>query len=186
MTKIGYGRVSTRDQDHTAQHRRLTEAGCDKIYVEKASGRLASRPELDKALAYLREGDTFIVTKLDRLGRSVKNLADTGEKLKERGVTLVVLDQNIDTSTAAGRFFYNTLANMAEFEADLNRERTLDGLATARARGRKGGRPTSATDDKVKLAQKMYDEGRIVEDIAKTFNVSRPTIYRWLQKDQEG
>lgn len=184
MTNIGYGRVSTRDQDHTAQQRRLTEAGCERVYVEKITGRLGSRPELDKALAYLREGDTFTITKLDRLGRSVKNLAELGELLRAKGVNLVVLDQGIDTSSAAGRFFFNMLASVAEFEADLNQERTLDGLATARARGRKGGRPTSATDDKVKLAQSMYDEGRIVDDIAKTFNVSRPTIYRWLQKSQ--
>ena len=118
MTKIGYGRVSTRDQDHTAQHRRLTEAGCDKIYVEKASGRLASRPELDKALAYPVRGDTFIVTKLDRLGRSVKNLADTGEKLKERGV--IGRARSEHRHLYRGRsILYNTLANMAEFEADF-------------------------------------------------------------------
>ncbi len=184
MTNIGYGRVSTKDQDHTAQHRRLKEAGCEEVYVEKITGRLGSRPELDKALAYLREGDTFTVTKLDRLGRSVKNLAELGELFRVKGVNFVVLDQGIDTSSAAGRFFFNMLASVAEFEADLNHERTLDGLATARARGRKGGRPTSATDDKVKLAQEMYDAGRIVEDIAKTFNVSRPTIYRWLEKAQ--
>ncbi len=185
MAIIGYGRVSTQDQNPQGQRDRLAAEKCERVFIDKKSGRLASRPELDKALAYLRESDTLMITKLDRLGRSVKNLAVIAELLQQQKVSLRVLDQGIDTSNAAGRFFFNMLASVAEFEADLNRERTLDGLATARARGRMGGRPSTMTTDKLEMAQKMYDQGRKVEDIANTFNVSRPTIYRWLKNPEE-
>ncbi|MFI6368342.1 recombinase family protein [Nocardia sp. NPDC050630] len=132
--QIGYGRVSTCDQHPEAQHDALTAAGCEKIFVDKASGKLAARPELDKApLSANRAGDQRVVTKLDRLGRSLEHLIELSKTLGSRGVDLVVLDQNIDTSTALRRMFFQILGAIAEFEHALMSERTRDGLAAARA-----------------------------------------------------
>ncbi|ABP56566.1 Resolvase, N-terminal domain [Salinispora tropica CNB-440] len=190
VMRIGYGRVSTRDQNPNAQHDALTAAGCEQIYVDKASGKLARRPELDKALLVAhRPGDQLVVTKLDRLGRSLENLIDLSAQLQDRNVDLVVLDQNIDTSTAMGRMFFQILGSIAEFEHALMSERTLDGLAAARARGRTGGQKPKLTPRQAKIAQQMYEEtgpdGRrvhTVEQIAAEFGVTRPTIYRHLAK----
>ena len=134
--RIGYARVSTRDQHPEAQHDALLAAGCapEHVYIEKVSGKLARRPELDKALLVLREGDQLVVTKLDRLGRSLAHLIELSGELQRRGVDLVVLDQGIDTSTAVGRMFFQILGAIAEFEHALMSERTMDGLAAARAR----------------------------------------------------
>jgi DNA invertase Pin-like site-specific DNA recombinase len=167
--RIGYGRVSTRDQHPEAQHDALTTAGCDPIYIDKASGKLASRPELDKALLSAnRAGDQLVVTKLDRLGRSLEHLIELAKELDRRGVDLVVLDQGIDTSTAVGRMFFQILGAIAEFEHALMSERTMDGLAAARARGRTGGQKPKLGPRQVKLAWQMYDER------ARTANASTP------------
>ncbi|MEU9323169.1 recombinase family protein [Streptomyces canus] len=190
--RIGYGRVSTRDQNLDAQEDALRSAGCDQIYVDKASGKLASRPELDKALIAARDGDEFVITKLDRLGRSTKNLLELSERLRGNGITLVVLDQGIDTSTPAGRMFFTILGAIAEFEHSMMVERTHDGLAAARARGRVGGRKQALKPRQVKLAQEMYDElgddgkrKHTVQDIAHELGVARTTIYRYLEKKKE-
>jgi DNA invertase Pin-like site-specific DNA recombinase len=187
--RIGYGRVSTRDQNPDAQEDALKEAGCDRIFVDKASGKLASRPELDKALIAAREGDQFVVTKLDRLGRSLKNLIELVDRLKEQKVGLVILDQGIDTSTNMGRMFFQILGAIAEFEHAMMVERTHDGLAAARARGRVGGRKQALKPRQVKLAQEMYDElgsdgkrKHTVQDIADELGVARTTIYRYLER----
>lgn len=188
--KIGYGRVSTRDQNPAAQHDALTGAGCDQVYVDKASGVLASRPELDKALLSAnRAGDQLVVTKLDRLGRSLEHLIALSKQLQERGVDLVVLDQGIDTSTAVGRMFFQILGSIAEFEHALMSERTRDGLEAARARGRTGGQKPKLCPRQVALASAMYaetdDQGKrryTVAQIAAEFGVTRPTIYRHLGK----
>ncbi len=186
--KIGYGRVSTRDQNPDAQHDALTAAGCNPVFVDKASGKLASRPELDKALMVARDGDQLVVTKLDRLGRSLEHLITLSRGLQERDVDLVVLDQGIDTSTAVGRMFFQILGAIAEFEHALMSERTMDGLAAARARGRSGGQKPKLTPRQARIAQAMYDEtgpdGKrryTVAQIAAEFGVTRPTIYRHLQ-----
>ncbi len=126
--RIGYARVSTRDQHPEAQHDALTAAGCEQVYVEKASGTLARRPELDQALRTTRTGDQLVVTKLDRLGRSLEHLIELSRTLQERHVDLVVLDQGVDTSNAVGRMFFSILGAIAEFEASLLSERTKDGL----------------------------------------------------------
>ena len=137
--RIGYGRVSTRDQHPEAQHDALRAAGCDQVFIDKASGKLARRPELDRALLSAnRKGDQLVITKLDRLGRSLEHLIELSNDLQARGVDLVVLDQGIDTSTAVGRMFFQILGSIAEFEHALMSERTIDGLAAARARGRTG------------------------------------------------
>ncbi len=188
--RIGYGRVSTRDQNPDAQHDALTEAGCEQIFVDKASGKLARRPELDNALLVAhRRGDQLVITKLDRLGRSLEHLIELSAQLQERGVGLVVLNQKIDTSTAMGRMFFQILGAIAEFEHALMSERTLDGLAAGRARGRTGGQKPKLTTRQAKIAREMYEEtgpdGRrlhTVEQIAAEFGVTRPTIYRHLAK----
>lgn len=181
MANVGYARVSTRDQHPEAQTDALTAAGCERIFTDKASGKLARRPQLDKALEFLRADDVLVITKLDRLGRSVRNLIDLAEALKNRDVGLRVLDQGINTTTPAGRMFFHVLAALAEFEASLISERTLDGLEAARARGRKGGRRPKLNDKQVALVRSMYASGEhTVTAIAETFGVTRPTIYRLL------
>lgn len=190
MSKCGYARVSTRDQHPEAQTERLRAAGCEEIFTDDGvSGKLASRPEWDACLRYLRPGDTLVTVKLDRIGRSLKHLIEVTEALRERGVGLVVLDQQIDTTTPAGKLIFHVLGAIAEFERDLIIERTHDGLAAARARGRVGGSDPKLTPAQRRRAQEMYDErlddGKrrwTVAEIAGTFKVSRPTIYRVLDK----
>jgi DNA invertase Pin-like site-specific DNA recombinase len=185
--RIGYARVSTRDQHPEAQEDALRAAGCEQVFVDKASGKLASRPELEKALLVAREGDQFVITKLDRLGRSLKNLIELSEQMRAKGIGLVVLDQGIDTSTPAGRMFFQIIGAIAEFEHSLMVERTKEGLEAARARGRKGGRKQALKPRQVALAQEMYDElgddgkrKHTVQDIAHELGVARTTIYRYL------
>lgn len=188
--RIGYGRVSTRDQHPEAQYDALVAAGCDEVFIDKASGKLARRPELDKALLSAnRAGDQLVVTKLDRLGRSLEHLIELSARLQDTGVDLVVLDQGIDTATAVGRMFFQILGAIAEFEHALMSERTMDGLAAARARGRTGGQKPKLGPRQVKLARKMYEEkgadgvrAYTVQQIADEFGVSRPTIYRHLSR----
>jgi len=188
--RIGYGRVSSRDQNPDGQRDALDAAGCDEVFIDKASGKLASRPLLDKALLVAaRAGDQLVVTKLDRLGRSLEHLIALSTQLQARGVDLVVLDQGIDTSTAVGRMFFQILGAIAEFEHALMSERTRDGLDAARARGRTGGQKPKLTARQAKIAQEMYDElgpdgrrARTVQQIADEFGVTRPTIYRHLQR----
>jgi DNA invertase Pin-like site-specific DNA recombinase len=181
MALVGYARVSTRDQQPEAQLDALTAAGCEKTFTDHASGTLARRPALDEALAYVRAGDTLVVTKLDRLGRSVRNLKQVADDLQSREVALRALSQGIDTATPGGRLFFHMLAAIAEFEHDLIVERTVDGLAAARARGRKGGPKFKMTPTRIAQARAMYDAGQhTVQEIADTFGVSRPTIYRHL------
>ena len=188
--RVGYGRVSTRDQNPDSQEDALRAASCDEIFIDKASGKLARRPELDRALLCAnRASDQLVVTKLDRLGRSLEHLIELAKLLQSHGVDLVVLDQGIDTSTAVGRLFFQIIGAIAEFEHSLMSERTMDGLAAARARGRTGGQKPKLGRRQVKLARQMYDEtGRdgkrryTVAQIAAEFGVSRPTIYRHLAK----
>ena len=180
-TLIGYARVSTTDQNAQLQVDAFTAAGCERVFTDRASGSLASRPELDRMLAHLREGDVVVVWRLDRLGRSLKNLIALVEDLAERGVGFRSLSEPIDTTTANGRLFFSVMGALAEFERDLIRERTMAGLAAARARGRVGGRPPKMTPDKVKVAQEMHaSKEYTVEAIAKTVGVSRKTVYRHL------
>ena len=181
--RIGYARVSTRDQHPDAQADALTAAGCERIFTDTASGKLARRPELDQALRTLRAGDQLVVTKLDRLGRSLEHLIELSNQLQTAGVDLVVLDQGIDTSTAVGRMFFQILGAIAEFEHALMSERTMDGLAAARARGRTGGQKPKLGERQARLAREMYEAGELtVAQIAAEFGVTRPTIYRHLDR----
>lgn len=184
MTAVGYARVSTAGQTTVGQVDRLTEAGCERIFTDYASGMKASRPQWDECRRYMRRGDTLVITKLDRAGRSVTNLVEISAELHERGIDLRVVDQGIDTTSPAGRLFFHLLSAMAEFEHDLILERVNDGLAAARARGRVGGRKPVLTGPKLARAQKLYDERRLtVAEIAKTVGVSETTLYRRLGTD---
>ena len=181
--RIGYARVSTRDQHPESQADALNGAGCEQVFVDKASGKLARRPELDKVLLVARSGDQLVITKLDRLGRSLEHLIDISNVLQANGVGLVILDQGVDTSTAVGRMFFQILGAIAEFEHSLMSERTMDGLEAARTRGRTGGQRPKLTTRQAKIAQDMYDcREYTVQQIADEFGVTRPTIYRHLAK----
>ncbi|MFK3988530.1 recombinase family protein [Exiguobacterium mexicanum] len=180
MTKIGYARVSTLDQNLDSQLDELNKAGCTKIFQEKASS-VKKRPEFEKCLDYLREGDTLVVWKLDRLGRTTKKLLELIDDLKSRGINLQIITLGIDTSTAAGRLFFTMMAGLAEMERELIRERTNAGLIAARARGRLGGRK-KIDPDILTRAYMMYEDKMTVNDITKTLNISRSTFYKYMKE----
>jgi DNA invertase Pin-like site-specific DNA recombinase len=177
---IGYARVSTIDQNLDLQIEALTKADCKKIFDDKISGSRAERPGLAKALEMLREGDTLVVWKLDRLGRSVKNLIDLVGDLHRRGVQFKSLTDAIDSGTPSGRFFFHVMASLAEMERELTVERTRAGLEVARQLGRKGGRSRKMTDSKIESAKKLLANGVPPRDVAKDLGVSVPTLYRWI------
>ena len=175
------------DQNPDLQIDALTEAGCDRVFTDKASGALADRPQLTAALDYLRPGDTLMVWKLDRLGRSLRHLVDTVTALQQREIGFRSLQENIDTTTATGRLIFHVFCALAEFERDLIRERTQAGLSAARARGRLGGRPAVMTPQKAQTARQLYDEGKLtMSEIAQVVGVSRATLYRHLGEHQTG
>lgn len=177
---IGYARVSTQDQNLDLQIDALTKAGCKKLFQEKMSGSRAARPEFSKALDALREGDTLVVWKLDRLGRSVKNLVDLVGELHKQGVQFKSLTDAIDTATPSGRFFFHVMASLAQMERELTVERTRAGLETARRLGRKGGRKRRMTDSKIESAKRLLANGMPPRDVALNLSVSIPTLYRWV------
>ena len=177
---IGYARVSTQDQNLDLQTEALTRARCEKIYEDKISGVRAERPGLTRALEMLREGDTLVVWKLDRLGRSVKQLVDMVGELHKRGIQFKSLTDAIDTGTPAGRFFFHVMASLAEMERELIIERTRAGLDAAKQLGRKGGRKPKMTSSKIESAKKLLASGISPRDVAKDLGVSVPTLYRWL------
>ncbi len=180
--KIGYARVSTLQQDEALQLDALRAAGCDRIFVDKASGKLESRPALDDLLAQARPGDSLVVWRLDRLGRSLRHLLDVVADLEHRGIGLVSLTEALDTTTPGGRLLFHLMGALAQFERELIRERTMAGLAAARARGRTGGRPTVWTEAKLWTARSMRDSGDYdVTSIARVLGVSRASVYRALQ-----
>lgn len=180
MSLIGYARVSTTMQDPTLQHDALTEVGCERIFTDQATGRTQDRPQLKAVMDYLRSGDTLVVWKLDRLGRSLRDLIDTLAALEERGITFRSVTEGIDTSTPAGRMVAGIFGTLAEFERELILERTHAGLAAARARGRVGGRPSVMTPDRLAAAERMRAEGKTLDAIASTLGVGRSTIVRAL------
>lgn len=178
--RLGYARVSTLEQDPALQHDALKVAGVERIFTDQASGALTERPQLSALLEKLRPGDTLVVWRLDRLGRSTSHLIQTVTALEERGVGFASLTEAIDTTTPAGRLLFGVLASLAAFERDLIRERTMAGLAAARARRKVGGRPTSMTPEKLRVARQMLAEGRPKSVIAATIGVSRATLYAHL------
>ena len=182
MALIGYARVSTQDQHLDLQHDALRGAGCEKIFTDAVSGASSERRGLAAALEYLRPGDTLVVWRLDRLGRSLKHLIDTLTRLDDAVVGFRSLQERIDTTTPGGKLIFHVFGALAEFERDLIRERTRAGLAAARARGRLGGRPRKLeTATKVAAAQALYNDKRnSIADICNALGVSRATLYRSL------
>ena len=178
---FGYARVSTAGQDEALQLDALEQAGCDRIFTDHASGATSSRPALDELLGMLRRGDTLVIWRLDRLGRSLRHLLEMVGDLEQRGVALRSVTESIDTSSPAGRLIFHTFGALAEFERDLIRERTKAGLAAARARGRVGGRPTVWTAEKREQARRMLREGKSVTVVAEILGVSRASVYRVSQ-----
>lgn len=193
MAKIGYARVSTADQNDDSQIDELKAYGCDKIFIDHGvSGKNASRPELDKALAYLREGDVFVVTRLSRAMRSLHQMLDLvngtrsndyKDGFKARNIGLVVLKQQIDTTTPGGRLVFHIFAAIDEWQRELIVEGTREGLAAAKARGKVGGRKPSYTPAQVKAARTMHAQGDSAEEIGRGIGVSRATVYRMLKDD---
>ena len=179
---IGYARVSTTDQTLDLQKDALEKAGCARIFTDTASGSKAERTGLDEALSHLREGDTLVVWRLDRLGRSLPHLIETITALNNRGIGFKSITEAIDTTTSGGKLIFHIFGALAEFERDIIRERTQAGLNAARARGRKGGRPKSLTPKKAQMAEALYkDKNNTIDEICKTLNVSRATLYRYVK-----
>lgn len=187
MAEIGYARVSTWDQETDLQIDALKEAGCERIFEEHASGTKTDRPELAAALDYLRPGDTLVVWRLDRLGRSLKHLIDVVADLQERGIGLRVLHGGIDTTTSTGKLIFHIFAALAEFERDLIVDRTKAGLEAARARGAKPGRKPALTPMQIKTVRALYASGEhTIAEIAEAVGgVSRATVYRALAATEE-
>lgn len=182
MAKIGYARVSTRDQSLDGQIDTLKEYGCERIFSEKVSGRKKKRTELDKCLDYLREGDILVIYKLDRLGRTTKQLIELAQWLETNDIELQIIDMNINTKDAMGKMFFTMMSAFAELEANLLSERTKKGLDAARARGRTGGRP-KLPDHKRREVKFLYDEKELTgAEIADKTGVSRTTVYRVIKE----
>jgi len=180
---IGYARISTLSQNLDLQKDALEKAGCKKIYVEQMSGSSRIRPELEKTLEMLRNGDTLVVWRLDRLGRSLKHLIELISKLEQKEIGFKSLMESMDTTTSGGKLVFHIFGALAEFESDLIKERTGAGLAAARARGRNGGRPLKLNDKKRELAIKLYNEReRSIKEICQIMGVSKPTLYTYLHK----
>jgi DNA invertase Pin-like site-specific DNA recombinase len=179
---IGYARVSTHEQTLNLQQDALHKAECGRIFTDTASGAKTERIGLDEALTYVRKGDTLVVWRLDRLGRSLPHLITTMTALEEQGIGFKSLTENIDTTTSGGKLIFHIFGALAEFERNLIRERTLAGLTAARARGKKGGRPKSLTPRQILIAQSLYDDPKnSIPNICRTLRISKVTLYRYIK-----
>ncbi|OPH35247.1 recombinase family protein [Moraxella atlantae] len=174
--KVGYARVSTKEQDLSLQLDALNKFDCDKIFTDKVSS-VKQRQGLQEALGYLRQGDSLVVWKLDRLCRSLPDLIKISEQIKEKGAELISITENIDTSTPAGRLYFNILGALGQMERELIQERVKAGLAAARKRGKVGGKPR-VSQDKIDLARRELSEGRTYPDVAKIIGIHPQTLYR--------
>lgn len=178
---IGYARISTNDQNLQLQFDELKKAGCERIFQDVASGSKAERAGLKEALEFCRKGDVLVIWKLDRLGRSLKDLIQTVNDLQAKEIGFRCLTQNLDTTSPSGMLVFQIFGAIAEFERSLIQERTLAGLKAARARGRQGGRPKALDQKKVGIALALYSDGKTpVAEICKTLSISRPTFYRYI------
>ena len=180
---IGYARVSNIEQDLALQMDALKSSGCNNIFDDTASGASIQRPGLTEALSYVRKGDTLVVWRLDRLGRSLKHLIETVALLEDRGIGFRSLQESIDTTTSGGRLIFQIFGALAEFERNLIRERTQAGLKAARVRGRKGGRPKALDAKKTELAYQLYDEKKhTIKEICQMLGISKPSLYAYLEQ----
>ena len=181
---IGYARVSTGEQNLDMQIDALKQAGCEKVFSDEVSGVKAERPGLTEALEYLRQDDTLVVWRLDRLGRSLKDLVARVEDLQNRGVGFRSLHESIDTTSSVGKFQFHVFSALAEFERDLIRDRTMAGLRAARARGRMGGRKRQMTPEKVNMASRLMKDPEVsIKEICTTLGIGRSTLYRYVAPD---
>lgn len=178
---VGYGRVSTQDQNPALQEDALRAAGCEKLFIEKVSSGKAERPQLRAALEYLREGDTLVVWRLDRLARSLDQLIKTVEDLKARGIDLKSLTESIDTGTPGGMLIFHIFGSIAQFERSIIRERSKAGVAAAKARGRHGGRPAKLAGERAEHAANLLAAGTSVSAVARSMGVSRSTVLRTMR-----
>lgn len=185
--KIGYARVSTKDQNLSLQTDAFEKEGCKVIYQEKVSGAKSDRQELRKMINQLREGDIVVIWKLDRLGRSLRDLINIMTEIQDKGAGLKSLNDPIDTTSPHGKLTFHLFAALAEFEKDIIRERTKAGLEAARARGRRGGRPKGLTKearDKAMIAETLYKQGKMsVSEICKHLGIARSTLYKYLKEE---
>lgn len=180
---IGYARVSTHEQTLDLQRDALEKAECAKIFTDHISGTKARRPGLEEALSHLRSGDTLVVWRLDRLGRSLRHLIDTVTELQERGIGFKSLTESIDTTTSGGKLVFHIFGALAEFEREIIRERTQAGLLAARARGKTGGRRRALKPNQEQIARQLYEAKTPVREICQTLGISRATFYRYLKAD---
>ena len=178
MAKVGYARVSSVGQSLDVQIEKLRT--CDKLFEEKRSGATDARPQLKHCLDYVREGDQLVVTRIDRLARSTLHLCQIAENLREKGVDLVVLDQNIDTSDATGRLLFNMLGAIGQFETEIRAERQMDGIKRAKDRGIRFGKRPALTDDQVAELRDKRNHGTLIKDLMAHYGLSKATIYRYL------
>src|SRR5919199_1078377 len=181
---IGYARVSTDDQNLNLQRDALQKAGCELIFDDMVSGTKARRPGLEQALSHLRPGDTLVVWRLDRLGRSLRHLIDTVTDLQERGIGFKSLTESIDTTTSGGKLVFHIFGALAEFEREIIRERTNAGLQSARARGRRGGPKHKLTQKQVAIARQLWASNTPVKEICQHLGISRATFYRYIKPEQ--
>jgi len=184
--KLGYARVSTGDQNPDLQTDALRAAGCDRIWTEHASGRTLDRPALADLMDHARAGDSIVVWRLDRLGRSLKDLIGLVEEFRAAGIEFVTLTEGLDTTTPGGVFVFHVIAALAQFESDLTRERTRAGLEAARARGHVGGRPAATTAEQRVEALRWLDQGKSVTEVARLLRTSRTTVYRIRETTTSG
>ena len=181
---VGYARVSTEYQNLQSQLDELKEKGCEKIFTDIESGAKDNRNGLREALNFLRKGDLLVVWKLDRLGRTTKQLIEIINDLNNKNIGFLSLHENIDTTNSGGKLIFHIFASLAEFERDIIRERTNAGLRSARSRGRVGGRPRAMDEKKIIMAKALYsNENTSINDICKTFKISRATFYRYIKHD---
>lgn len=180
MARVGYARVSSIGQSLDVQMDKLNSYGCDVIFKEKRSGTTADRPELKQCRKYLRKGDTLVITKLDRLARSTFHLTQIADELSGSDIELVVLDQNIDTSTPTGKLLFNVLASISEFETAIRKERQMEGIAKSRENGVQFGRKAKLTDDQVAEMHQKRKDGVLIKDLMQEFSLSKASVYRLL------
>lgn len=182
---IGYARVSTHDQNLDLQKDALKKSGCEKLFVDEASGAAAARPGLQQAMEQLREGDVLVVWRLDRLGRSLRNLLDLVAQLEAKKVGFRSLQESMDTSSSGGKLIFHVFGALAEFGRNLIKDRTNAGLAAGRARGRIGGRQMKLDEKHRSLVVRLYNEGKQVNEICQTMNISKPTLYRYVREESQ-
>ena len=182
MAKVGYARVSSVGQSLDVQLEKLNN--CDKLFEEKRSGTTDKRPQLKQCLDYVREGDQLIVTRIDRLARSTLHLCQIAETLRKKGVDLIVLDQNIDTSDATGRLLFNMLGAIGQFETEIRAERQMDGIKKAKNQGVQFGKQPALTVDQIAELREKREQGTLIKDLMAEYNLSKATIYRYLAKNE--